>query len=647
MQFDPSILNIGLCKLLSQRGIPLYSKSWKEHDVVSVHAFIYDTLETELLNKTEESVDEEQFITLLKHTCQRLNAGPEPVFAEQYVFHKSLVGIGEYVQNAILAPENIEQKVLDDTQNLSLTTPSIEEVNLAHATAICNESIIPKDIALILYSAARSGHTSIVSYYKSLGCDINVCNLKGETALHLAAKYNNTASIAALIALGADVNAINRHYRGARKTALHIAAKNGNNLSIVALIRQGADIHAVETEYDYTALHLAALYGHTESIITLITNGADVRATCVQNFTALHLAAENGHTESVVTLIENGADVHAISAHNETAVYRATYFGRTTTVTTLIAHGANVDTSETLLQAVARNGHRDMVTLLINLGADVHAVNPRTGETALMQAASTGQTDIVCDLIARGVDVNAIDNSGETALMKAIIFGNNEKIVITLIIQGARTDLVSNNAKTALLIAKEFNHINLLTILRAGLDALQRICQQRDKEMGLMIAYRIFARKSLPFELVKRISSFDCDPTLEYLAQNSLLRLKESIIARQIPLLIANRNLIENAASSRNTFKEEIKEHKEEIERSNISNSSHSLTETPPAQAEPVIFRISSNSSISSSSSSINVSLASTSVANTFTIAETAPTAPLTVEQRRSHQNTALQKRGN
>ncbi|HLJ57877.1 MAG TPA: ankyrin repeat domain-containing protein [Chthonomonadaceae bacterium] len=83
----------------------------------------------------------------------------------------------------------------------------------------------------------------------------------------------------------------------------------------------------------------------------------------------------------------------------------------------LIARGANVNASdfEPPLNAAAAAGRPDLVSLLLDSGADVNGRDDE-GYTALMEAAGSGYREVAERLIAAGIDVNARNGEGLTAL---------------------------------------------------------------------------------------------------------------------------------------------------------------------------------------------------------------------------------------
>ena len=70
------------------------------------------------------------------------------------------------------------------------------------------------------------------------------------------------------------------------------------------------------------------------------------------------------------------------------------------------------------LAAAALRGAGDIVSLLLDRGADINAVGGHGG-TALVAAASCGRKDIVSLLLDRGADINAVCDRYGTALATA------------------------------------------------------------------------------------------------------------------------------------------------------------------------------------------------------------------------------------
>lgn len=99
------------------------------------------------------------------------------------------------------------------------------------------------------------------------------------------------------------------------------------------------------------------------------------------------------------------------------------------------------------LYAAAKVGHLDMVTLLLDRGADINGTGVR-GQTPLFIAAREGRMPVVALLLARRADIHARSESG-TALHGAA-GGEEADIVALLLDRGARVDALDDTGATPL-----------------------------------------------------------------------------------------------------------------------------------------------------------------------------------------------------
>lgn len=172
-----------------------------------------------------------------------------------------------------------------------------------------------------------------------------------------AASAGDIETIDSLVAMGvapdtaastADVEAVASPPLEAGATALVLAARDADAATVDALLDAGADPNA-QTDSGLSPLMLAAQRGQTEAVVSLLGAGADPTLSSVEGRTALMLAARAGADRAVALLLEAGADPEATDADGVTALMHAAGGQHMNAVLVLLGGGARVD-------AVDRNG---------------------------------------------------------------------------------------------------------------------------------------------------------------------------------------------------------------------------------------------------------------------------------------------------
>lgn len=227
-----------------------------------------------------------------------------------------------------------------------------------------------------LIDAVKAGDAAKVRALLAAQVDVNATLADGSTALHAAARLDNTELAAMLLAAGAKPDVASRY----KVTPMSLAATNGNAALIELLLKAGVSANATSGD-GQTALMTAARNGRVEAVKLLLTHGADVNAVePLRGQTALMWAAGEGNTAAAEMLIEFGADVHAKSRAGYTAFLFAVLNNRIDTAKALLEHGANVndrapDQTTALTMAIV-NAHFDMAVMLLEKGADPNAPDP-------------------------------------------------------------------------------------------------------------------------------------------------------------------------------------------------------------------------------------------------------------------------------
>ncbi|MEO8126154.1 MAG: ankyrin repeat domain-containing protein [Bryobacteraceae bacterium] len=151
-----------------------------------------------------------------------------------------------------------------------------------------------------IFAAAEKGEVSLIAGYLTVDpALVNKHREDGWTALHLAAYYGQTETVAMLLAHGADVNI--RSTNAMENTPLH-AAVAGRRFEVVqVLLENGIDVNAAQ-HGGWTALQGAANHGDSKLVELLLNHGADSGAVSENGSTALSLAAAGNHTGTVELL---------------------------------------------------------------------------------------------------------------------------------------------------------------------------------------------------------------------------------------------------------------------------------------------------------------------------------------------------------
>jgi hypothetical protein len=129
---------------------------------------------------------------------------------------------------------------------------------------------------------------------------------------------------------------------------------------------------------------------------------------------------------------------------------------------------------ETPMHTAARAGHADIVSLLVDHGADVDG-RKKFDRTALFVASTGGKVEAGQCLLDRGADINALNDDNETPLFQAVYYGHVE-FARMLLEGGARTnDFDARFGWTPLLVAVSEGNIQAVRLLlEHGADINER-----------------------------------------------------------------------------------------------------------------------------------------------------------------------------
>ncbi|KAM4598482.1 caskin-2 isoform 2-T2 [Polymixia lowei] len=208
-------------------------------------------------------------------------------------------------------------------------------------------------------------------------------------------------------------------------SALHHAALTGTTELLTALLEAQATVD-IKDSNGMRPLHYAAWQGKADSVLTLLRSGASVNGVSQDGHIPLHLAAQYGHYEVSEMLLQHQSNPCLVNKAKKTPLDLACEFGRVKVAQLLLSsnmvvallEGERKEPSDsaftTPLHLAARNGHKDIIRLLLKAGIDINKTT-KAG-TALHEASLYGKTEVVRLLLDAGVDVNIRNTYNQTAL---------------------------------------------------------------------------------------------------------------------------------------------------------------------------------------------------------------------------------------
>ncbi|KAM8877141.1 caskin-2 isoform 2-T2 [Synchiropus picturatus] len=209
-------------------------------------------------------------------------------------------------------------------------------------------------------------------------------------------------------------------------SALHHAALTGTTelLSLVLEAQATVDIKDIN---GMRPLHYAAWQGKSASVLLLLRAGASVNSPSLDGQIPLHLSAQYGHYEVSEMLLQHQSNPCLLNVAKKTPLDLACEFGRlkvaqlllnSNKVSALLEGDKGQDSLEspasTCLHLAARNGHKDVIKLLLRSGIDINR-STKVG-TSLHEAALYGKTEVVQLLLDAGISVNIRNTYNQTAL---------------------------------------------------------------------------------------------------------------------------------------------------------------------------------------------------------------------------------------
>ena len=377
-----------------------------------------------------------------------------------------------------------------------------------------------------LHFACKKGKLDCVEMLLDAGSAINVCDDDDDwTPLILATFCGQKEVLSLLLQRGCNVDAKSKKLG---RTALHWACREGKLDCVEMLLNAGSAINVCDDDDDWTPLILAAFCGQKEVLSLLLQRGGNVDAKSKKlGRTALHWACREGKLDCVEMLLDAGSAINVCDDDDDwTPLILATFCGQKEVLSLLLQRGGNVDAKskklgrtalhfacqkgkldcvEMLLDAAinacddvddwtplilaAFCGQKEVLSLLLQKGANVDAKSKRFGRSALHFACQGGKLDCVEILLDAGSAINVCDDDDDfTPLILATFCGQKE--VLSLLLQrGALVDAKSKRfGRTALHWACQEGKLDCVEMLLDAGSAIN-VCDDGDWTPLILAAF--------------------------------------------------------------------------------------------------------------------------------------------------------------
>lgn len=228
----------------------------------------------------------------------------------------------------------------------------------------------------------------------SQGVAINHINHNGETALHLAVRYQQSW-VEWLLSKKANANVQNKQ----GQTPLHLAVEKGDEASVRLLVKYGANPKVLDSQ-KRSALELANIL-HQDAILAVFAQ-AGFKPTKMSAINTDLLAASNSKVEPLYIAVERG-DLESTKA----------LIGSVDDPWRLNNQG------QTVITLAALHGHQDVLSYLLSLSHS-HGKEDQQGRNALFHAVKAKCESCLSVLLKNQFDPLQADQRGMTAIEFAL-----------------------------------------------------------------------------------------------------------------------------------------------------------------------------------------------------------------------------------
>lgn len=182
--------------------------------------------------------------------------------------------------------------------------------------------------------------------------------------------------------------------------------------------------------------------GDVEAARRHLVAGAEVDGRCIGWYTALMDAAFEGHRPMLTLLLDRGADVDAVDGeYGTTALFKALQGGHFDAARLLIEQGADPTVGRVSpVRSAIEDDRAESLSLLLEAGVDPNDVET-FHQSLLMEAVERGHARIVTVLLRAGADGEWEEDISHFTALGLAARGGHTEIAEVLLDHGAKADI--------------------------------------------------------------------------------------------------------------------------------------------------------------------------------------------------------------
>lgn len=329
-------------------------------------------------------------------------------------------------QKMAIAEADSEYDTSESSKNPSVSKSDLAEKSASHNKLSRSSQLMPtKEYKLKrdpsgksqLQRACKKGEITEVQNLLSKGADPNECDFGGFTCLHEAALAGHTEIAFLLLESGAEVNRQALEI-GDLETPLMDACENKHLETVELLLRHGADPHICNVDGFSTFTKLQGLQVDDKSYKPILEILEKYSSTSMDSQESTMLNRSD-------FMIEDTTESYFgdLMKNKKNNVFRLAAQGqKEATAEHFITHALDLRNMPDILFLAARNGHTELVDILLGLNPNPFDINQKNklGITILHATVGRGFSKVVEFLLSRGADPNICRTiDGKNALQMA------------------------------------------------------------------------------------------------------------------------------------------------------------------------------------------------------------------------------------